>query len=324
MGIEKEIWAEIKAAKRILITAHERVDGDGVGSELALRQMALEAGVEVEIVNDGEVPATYRFLPGVETVRMAAKGLEKPVDLVVALDSATRQRLRNVNDVIPENIKIINIDHHVSNTNFGDLNWVDSEASSTGEMLFAFARANDLNLSPEIATCLYTAIITDTGRFCYSNTHPKTHRSIAELIEAGARPSEISRRIYREERLNVLNLKRLATATLDFKMNGAIAWMDVSEDMHQQTETDYLDTQDFVDIPKSIKGAKVGLLFREIAGDGKIRVSLRSEGHADVNEIAMKFGGGGHMRASGCTVDGTLKDAHEKVLAEVVKAMESK
>jgi phosphoesterase RecJ-like protein len=321
MSIEKEIWKTIAKSRRILITSHERIDGDGVGSELALLHMAAATGRETVIINDGEAPQMFAFLPGIEKVRVMPDGWRDDFDLAVALDSATAERLRSVRERIPASLKIINIDHHLSNSNFGAVNWIGNSVSSTGEMLFGLARENGIKITPEIATCLYTAIITDTGRFCFSNTLPSTHLVAAELVRCGASPSEISRYIYREERCNVIQLKRLATATLGFSADGAIAWMDVTADMHRQTDTGYLDTQDFVDIPKSVKGVEVALLFREIAEDGVTRISMRSEGHVDVNVVAEKFGGGGHPRAAGCSINAPIAEARKAILPVIEKML---
>ena len=323
MSIENEIWKTITSARCVLLTSHERVDGDGIGSELALMHMARGAGVECVIINDEAIPVEYEFLPGAEKICKISDGRQDEFDLVVSLDSASLERLRKVKDRLPKGVKIINIDHHISNTQYGDINWVGHEASSTGEIIFNLAQANGIAITPEIATCLYTAIITDTGRFCYSNTSSHTHLAAAELVRCGASPSEISRQIYRAERSNVLRLRQLALATLELSADGQIACIDVAAEMHRQTGTKYQDTHDFVDMPKSIKGVEVALLFREIAEDGKTRVSMRSEGRIDMNTLAQKFGGGGHKRAAGCTIDGSIEHAHKCILPVVEKLLET-
>jgi len=319
MRIEKQIFKVVKKSNIILLTSHERIDGDGAGAELALYHALMRMGKKACILNDGEFPAIYRFLPGAADAMVCPNGWRDDFDLCIALDSGSIDRLGNVQKKLPAGLPIINIDHHYSNTRFGTINWVGEEYSSAGEMIYRFMRVNDIEVTPDIAACLYTAIITDTGRFCFSNTHVGTHEVAADLMRCGVDPAEVSRHLYRAERLEVVRLKNLCMSTLQAAADGKIAMMQVTEDMHRATGTNYLDTQDFVDIPKAIAGVEVGILFRQIDHDGKTRVSLRTEGGVNADKIAAEFGGGGHRRAAGCTYDGPIEAAREAVVSAVIR-----
>jgi phosphoesterase RecJ-like protein len=319
MQIEKQIYEIIAKSNVILLTSHERVDGDGVGAELALCMMLRRMGKTVRAINDGEFPLIYRFLPAAGDATVCPAAWRDDFDLCIAVDSADLERLGKVAKKIPPALRIINIDHHYSNSMFGSVNWVSEDYSSTGEMIYRFMRANGVEITPDIAACLYTAIITDTGRFCFSNTFASTHVAVADLIKCGAQPAELSRHLYRAERIEVVRLENLCMATLQTAADGLIAMMHITDDMHHATGTTYLDTQDFVDIPKAIAGVEVGVLFRQIDHDGKTRVSLRSEGGVNADKIAAEFGGGGHRRAAGCTYDGGIEEARQALLAVIVR-----
>lgn len=319
MQIEKEIFEFIRKSENILLTSHERIDGDGVGSELAMCLALKRIGKKPVIINVGEIPPIYRFLPASGEAKVFPEGWRDDFDLCIALDSGSSDRFAAVHAKLAGNVPIVNIDHHYSNTRFGKINWVIDEISSTGEMIYRFLRANGLEITKEMADCLYAAIITDTGRFCFSNTHAGTLEAAADLMSCGVVPADLTRRIYRAERLAVFRLKNLAMSTLETAAEGRISVMRVTMAMHRETGTTYLDTQDFVDIPKSIDGVEVGILLREIDEDRMTRVSLRTEGGVDANRIAAEFGGGGHMRAAGCRYDGDIDAAQKAVVAAVLR-----
>lgn len=319
MPIEKEILRELKKANVVLLSSHERVDGDGVGSELALALLLRSMGKAAVVINDGEIPTIYKWLPGAEDANVCPAGWREDFDLCIAVDSASAERLGKVREKIGTALRIVNIDHHYSNTKWGNVNWADERVSSVGEMLYNFFRANHLEITKEIAVCLYTAILTDTGRFCFENTHESTFEAAADLIKRGVDAADVSRKIYRAEQPGVVRLKSLSMATLQTAAGGKVAMMHVTDDMHRATGTNYPDTQDFVDIPKSIAGVEVGILFRQIDHDGKTRVSLRTEGGVNADKLAAEFGGGGHRRAAGCTYDGGIEDARKAVLAAVLR-----
>jgi phosphoesterase RecJ-like protein len=319
MRIEKKIFHAIKKSNVILLTSHERLDGDGVGGELAMRLALTGMGKTVRMINDGEAPLIYRFLPGAADMTVCPDGWRDDFDLCIALDSGSIDRLGKVQKKLPDGLPIINIDHHYSNTLFGAISWVGEEYSSAGEMIYRFMRANDIEITSGIAVCLYVAVITDTGRFCFSNTYVSTHEAIADLMRAGVDAAEVSRHLYRAERLEVVSLKNLCMSTLQIAADAKVAMMQVTDEMHRATGTNYLDTQDFVDIPKAIAGVEVGILFRQIDHDGKTRVSLRTEGGVNADKIAAEFGGGGHRRAAGFTYNGPIAAAREALVAVVVR-----
>ncbi len=321
--IFKEAFELIRSKKRILLTTHERPDADGVGCELALKHMFDRLGMEAHIVNDSEFPDLYRFLPGADMVNIYPEGFAGDFDVAISIDAGSRKRLGVVSENLSEDVPLINMDHHISNELFGDVNIVDVDISSSGELVYHFMRANGIEVDLNIATCLYASIVTDTGRFSHENTSPRVHRVTAELLEIGVQPDEMTRRIYGSKRRDVMALQTLSQETLKFSEDGAIAWMHVTNAMHEQTGTSPLDTQDFVDVPKGIRDVKVAVLLREGDTPEFTRVSMRSNNAVDVNLIAGEFGGGGHRRASGCTIEKPMGEAEAALLAVVRKALDA-
>jgi len=218
---------------------------------------------------------------------------------------------------------VINIDHHISNEYFGDINWVEPGVSSVGEMVFNIAVEAEVEISKSMAESLYAAIVTDTGMFNYSNTSRATHEVAGQLISCGVDPKEVHRSIFESKTLHEVRLLGRVLATLETSAEGAISFMSLTRSMYRAEGVDAAATDEFINFPRSIKGVEVAIFFKEDASfDGRVNISFRSTGKYDVNVLASRFGGGGHPKASGCVVDGDLEDAKQKVLAEAQKIMD--
>lgn len=316
------IAALVLAEDAFLISTHLYPDGDAIASELALFHAFARLGKRAWIVNHSPTSEQYAFLPGIEHVRCLADApaLDARPSVLFSLDCGRFNRLGDV----PARYgcaRIINIDHHVTNNAFGELNLVRPEASSTGEILLELAVACGVELDLAIATCIYTAILSDTGRFCYANTSPRVHELAARLIALGVDPAEISREMFRSRSLAQLRLFALLVGTLQLSPDGRVAWATLSHAMCQEAGLGMIDTLDAVQIPISVRGVELGLLFRETDDPAEVKLSLRSEGTIDVAALASRFGGGGHPCASGCTLSGPLelvRDRTVRALLELV------
>ncbi len=317
----REAIEAIKKGRRFLITAHVNLEGDALGSQLAMKELLAGMGKEAFILDSDPVPEHYRFLPKADEVSDKLDEIGA-FDTAVVLDCPTLQRTGRVRDVISAKaVPVINIDHHVSNENFGDVNWVDPNASSAGEMVFHLFKETGVKMTKEVALSLYIAILTDTGSFNYENTSSVTHEIAGELLGYGLDPALVSESVYERRSVEDINLLGLVLATIRVNKKGTIAHLEVTKSMLDKTGADLAKSEGLINFARSIDGVKVAVLFKEDQKNkNKINISFRSKGNGstvDVNKIASLFGGGGHMRASGCVVTGGLKAAKKKVLAKV-------
>lgn len=322
----KQVIAEIKKYKTFLITAHVNLEGDSLGSQLAMKELLVGMGKEAFILDSDPVPRHYKFLSGAQDVSNALNKV-KNFDAAVVLDCPTLKRTGKVKDIINEKAKaIINIDHHVSNEKFGDVNWVESNASSAGEMVYRLFKEAGIKLTRASALSLYIAILTDTGSFNYDNTSSLTHEIAGELLGYGLDPALVSESVYERRSLEDIKLLGLVLATIQVNKKGTVAYLEVTKDMLSKTGADMAKSEGLINYARSIDGVKVAVLFKEGLTDKKINVSFRSKGNGetiDVNKIASSFGGGGHTRASGCIIDGSLAEAKKKVLAKIEEALKN-
>lgn len=321
----KQVIEAIKNNKRFLITAHVNLEGDSLGSQLAMKELLIGMGKEAFILDNDSVPEHYRFLPKAGEV---SNKLDKAQDFdaAIILDCPTLQRTGKVKDVIAKKAKpIINIDHHISNEKFGQINWVDSNASSAGEMVYRLFKEMGAKLTKEVALSLYIAILTDTGSFNYDNTSSITHEIAGELLGYGLDPALVSESVYERRSVEDIRLLTLVLDTLKVNKDGTVAYMEVTKDMLEKTRADMAKSEGLINYARSIDKVKVAVLFKEdLKEKNKINISFRSKGNGetiDVNKIAATFGGGGHTKASGCIITGSLEEAKKKVLAEVEKTL---
>ena len=320
--IAAQILERIESARRPLLLSHVRLDGDALGAELALAHILKARGLKPHVVNDSPIPQIYKFLPGAGEVATSTAELRSDYDLAIALDLPSWSRADALRKALPRNLPIVSIDHHPPIERIGDLDWVDTGKSSVGEMIYLLAVAGRWVISPEAATCLYVAILTDTGRFTFPNTTAKALHAAADLVQLGAQHILAAEKIYQETSLSLLALRTEALQNLRLHAGGKIAVMRVTEDMMTRAGVDPIDTQEMPDYPRSISGVVVGILLREMQGSGKVKVSLRSRHGVDIEPIARKLGGGGHHEAAGYETVGGMEAVEKKVVGEITQLLQ--
>src|ERR1700726_1860049 len=306
----KEVLNHIERRNRFLLTSHARPDGDAVGSALACCQILRSMGKQADVVLHDGVPRVYRSLPFADQVVQSSQVMGNySAAIILECDSIHRTRLEGL-----ENRFLISIDHHISGRPFANVNWIDPKAVATAEMVYRLAREAGVKISPEIATCLYTAVLTDTGSFMFEGTNEHTFALARELVLAGADPAHCARNVYFGH--STAKMRLLGAALSNLHREGTLAWISVSQEQMQRCHAKEEDCEGLVNYALSIQGVEVALFFRELT-DGRFRVSLRSKGHVDVAAVAERLGGGGHQCASGCAIDGPLSAAAGRILAEL-------
>ncbi len=300
----------LRRGERFLVCSHSRPDGDAVGSMLAMGMLLGQMGKRADLVTADRIPNIYRALPGAEDIRTAMR-VHGPYDAVILLecDGPDRTRLLGM-----ESFYLVNIDHHATGRNFGHLNWIDRDAASVGELVYRLIKAAGAQITPEIATCIYTTVLTDTGGFCYGGIQPSTFALAEELTRAGADPIQIAREVYFSTPTSKLLLAGAALTNL--KRDGRLAWLWVTHADMIRTCAAEEDCEGIVNYALAISGVEGAAFFRELP-EGCIRLSLRSKGRLDVAAIAARLGGGGHENAAGVTLDGPISQAIELILAEL-------
>lgn len=304
----------------VAILAHMRPDGDAIGSMLGLAAAVEEAGLRAVRLCPDPVPEVYRFLPGADLVRSRLPARLPKV--AVALDCDATHRLAKFEQALPRFKTLIDIDHHSGQQPFGTAAWIDPGASSVGEMVYVVLKRLQIPIGPEAATCLYTAIVTDTGRFCYQNTTAKSLRVAAELVEAGADPAHVAVHVYEAKPLGAVRLVGRALRNLKVENAGRFVSSRLTLSDFGAAGASPEDTEGIIDHLRAIKGAEVAVLLSE-QRDGKVRVSLRSRGRLNVAAVAGMFGGGGHLYAAGCILDGPLSTAYRRLMRAVRAAAAS-
>ncbi|MBS3908938.1 MAG: bifunctional oligoribonuclease/PAP phosphatase NrnA [Actinobacteria bacterium] len=318
--MDKKVLADaaeaLENASSIIITTHIQPDGDALGSILAIGRHLRQAGKRVCVTWGEEIriPAHYRWMPGVEEIVEYGACIE--ADLLLTLDCANEQRLGFIAEKLPLFKTVVNIDHHIDNSAFGTLNVLDFEASASCEIVYDLLMAKGAAIDEVVATLLYTGIVTDTGRFQYSNTTAKTHDTVSELIRLGVRPNEIFQYIY--ENMPFASLKWLG-AILEravFIDDSGLVFSYVCDEDLKATGASLGDTESFIDYLRTAREAEVAAILKEVP-EGKLKVSLRSKGVVDVGSIAREGGGGGHRNAAGLTTDKPLDEAVAWISARI-------
>jgi len=303
-----EVLHQIGQRNRFVLTSHARPDGDAIGSALACCQILRLLGKQADVVMHDPVPRIYQPLPFADRVVQTDRiNGNYEAAIILECDSIQRTRLQGL-----ENQFLINIDHHTSGRQFAQVNWIDPHAIATAEMVYRLAREVGVKISPEIATCLYTALMTDTGSFMFKGTNERTFALARELVLAGADPFQCARNIYFAHSTEKMRL--LGAALSNLHREGPLAWIWVTRDQMERSHAKEEDCEGIVNYALSIQDVEVAAFFRELP-DGRYRVSLRSKGKLNVADIAERFGGGGHECASGCSMDGPLSIAVARVLA---------
>lgn len=301
----------------VYIFTHARPDGDAVGSSLALANAIKTGCKNVEAFCPDLIPPRYSFLPGVDIFQNTFTAKEGK-NLAFILDCSDLKRLDSMGEKVVRLDKTVNIDHHITNEKFGDLNLVDASAASTGEIMYRLLE-HDYELDYETSLCLYTAISSDTGSFKYENTTPQTMKIAARLLENGVNPFYVSQKIFDEYPASTVFLLRDALSTLQFDKTGKIAWMAVDDQMLRKHGAEASDLDGFVNYAKNIAGVEVGIFFHH-TDNGEIKVGFRSKA-LDIASVAQSFGGGGHPRAAGCTLRGEPRELIHKVIESAARLL---
>ena len=314
----KAVMETMRRHKRFVVSSHLNPEGDALGSALSLASLLKRLGKEVVLCNDGGIPKAFSYLPKLVPVVHPDK---VKADVSMIVDVPVLERVGSVRPLVERTPLVVCIDHHVSNQLFADVNWVDPKAAAVGEMIYRLYEAfKEIPTKPE-AYCMYVSLVTDTGSFKYLNTTPAVHKIAADLISKGVSPLDVSQHLY--ESRSALDLKFLGTLLRDIQVSdgGRVVWLEVNRSIVKafRAGADVLD--DLVNFPRSVQTAEVAFVLKESDKKGIVRVSFRSKGRIDVNKIARHFGGGGHMAASGCTIQATLPQARNRVLKVVRKSL---
>jgi phosphoesterase RecJ-like protein len=304
-------------AERILVTAHSDPDGDSIGAQLALADYLRSRKKKVRVFNQGRMPTKYRFLDPQRRLGEFHPTLKFNPDLAFVIECPSLERIGKVRHLLGPACPIINIDHHPENERFGQINWLDTRAAAVGEMIYEFLVAARHPISPAVATLLYTAILTDTGRFRYGSTRPQTLSICAALMAQGADPKVITDEVYFNHPPANLRLIGQVVRNLELAYGKRICALSIRRADLERFGAHFEDTEGIVDYSLFAKGVAVGLLFKEVT-PRKTKVSLRSQNHIDISRVARKFGGGGHANAAGCSVAAPLETAKKQVLKEVI------
>ena len=304
-----------RSTPRFIVTSHARPDGDAIGSVLALSDILDQIGCETEIILADPVPHNYLNLPGVERIRVAPKVTEPGTPaILLECDGIERTGLQGL-----ENRRLINIDHHASGKTFASINWIDENACAVAALVYQIAKAAEVRITPEIATCLYAAILSDTGSFNYSSTNADTFAIAHDLTICGADPGQIARDLFFSNPESKVRL--LGTALSNMQCDGQLAWSWVTNRDMDHAGAVAEDCEGVVNYLIGISGVESAVFLRELPDESLFRLSIRSKGKVDVARIAEIFGGGGHRSASGCTLEGPLETATARILAQLRKGL---
>ncbi len=331
MSSAKEIADFIRRKDDFLLTTHIFPDGDNMGCVLSLSEALKSLGKRFSCYVQGPVPMMYRWMPGVDMISTEIHDALTRLDEVSAnpaliiVDSGDIKRIGDEFQAWFRNhdgLDIANIDHHVSNTHFGTINWVDPTYSSVGEMIYEILKELGVQITSTIAQNLYVSVYTDTGRFSFSNTNERSLRYASEYVEAGAKPIAAYRNVYANRTLASFRLESLSFQTLDMFLDGKGCYFWVDQEMLGATGTTFDDTEGFIDTVRTLRDFLLVVFFKEIAPND-IRVSVRAHPPIDASALMGIFGGGGHPRAAGCRIEKPLQEAIGLFVGEAEKAIGS-
>jgi len=316
----QKIQQTIQNGKKFILTTHVNADGDGIGSEIALAQHLRDLGKDVHIFNHSPTPENIEFLDrrgDIQLFDLQKHGdLVREADAVFILDISDWERLRELGKLLRQiSVTKICLDHHPLEGQFGEIDVIITGASSTGEIMYELLTKCGARLQGKLIEALYTAILTDTGGFRFSNTNPRAHQICGDLLARGIKPHHIYQEVYEKQSANKLRLLGQILNGLNFTKDGRLVWFAVTQAMMKATGTQPRDTEGFADFPRSIDGVELCLMFLETE-KGKVKISFRSKGKIVINGLANRFGGGGHPYASGALVDGNFQQVMQQAVAE--------
>ena len=317
----KQIIQQLKNSRSVLIVSHVNPDGDAIGSLLALG-LAMDAlNIKATLYNESNIPAVYRFLPEVNRIQNQIS-LSHPYEAAIVLDCSNLDRIGRAVRIVTQIPMIINIDHHVTNTRFGERHLIDDKACATAELIFRLLKEMAIPISVAMATSIYTGIVTDTGSFRFSNTNAPAFAICNEMVLLGIKPYHIARHLYGPYSLGRIKLLNLALESIEISNNGMLSLMTLTQNMLRETGTQPEDADGLIHYARRIEDVKLAALIQEQTNstrhpktEKKYHVSLRSDGSIDVADIASKFGGGGHPVAAGFSIESTLNKIKETIKA---------
>jgi bifunctional oligoribonuclease and PAP phosphatase NrnA len=311
------ICEAIRRGQRFLLSSHARPDGDSIGSQLAMAYALESLGKDVRIVNADPAPDHYREFPGVERIEIARKtDAEADVLIVMECSDLTRTGVEGLDGRFT-----INIDHHAGNRMYGAINWFDESAAACGEMVFDIIKALDVPFTPEIATHIYLAILTDTGSFHHSNITPRTFDICRQTVLAGVNPTIMARRVYDSNSFGKLKLIGALLDEMELVDAGRLAVLRMDDAVLAACGCTQNDTEGLINLPLTARDIQAVVFFK-ISSTGDVRVSMRSKYDVDVRVVANEFGGGGHKNAAGFTVAGRLDEVQPRIVARLVRAVD--
>jgi phosphoesterase RecJ-like protein len=310
----------IESAGRLLVTTHADPDGDAVGSLLAMGLGLQQLGKQVTCAIESPIPAVYQFLPAVDRIRRRIP-VPAAFDAAVVLDCGDGSRVGEGWAAVSRIPLVLNIDHHVSNTGFGSHQWIEPAACATAEIVYRLLRRLGVRLDRDIAVCIYTGILTDTGSFRFSNTNATSFAISREMAELGVEPYEVARHVYGSYSLGRIKLLNLALNSIEISPNGKLSLMTVTRGMLEETQTQPEDADGLINYVRRIEDVRVAALIQEqvngrrpAAPAGRFHVSLRSDGSVDVAALAVTYGGGGHPTAAGFQIESTIAEIKAQLI----------
>ena len=308
-----QIIRQLQQSKHILVTSHTNPDGDAIGTLLAMGLALEQLDKHVTLLNESPIPAVYRFLPTVHRVRRSLAGQRHDsFDTAVVVDCSDLNRIGRSSSTVVRIPVIVNLDHHITNSGFGHLQYIDTGACASAEIVYDLACRMNVAISMGMATAIYTGILTDTGSFRFSNTTRRSFTICEEMIERGVDPSAVAKHVYGTYSLGRIKLLNLALDSIEISSNGKLSLMSVTREMLAQTETYPEDADGLINYAKRIRDVKVAVLMQEAnngaggSNSNKYHVSLRSDGTVDVGAIAAAYGGGGHASAAGFSIESNM------------------
>lgn len=314
-----KIIEKINESSKIALSFHTSPDGDSIGSSLAFLQGLRTLGKEVYIVCKEDMPKTFKFLPCSDEITSTCDVVKDGTDILIVLDCGNLERVNTNSKLSERNYTLINIDHHMSNDLYGDLNYVDTKSSSMGEIVFMILEAMNIEVTEDMAKCMYTSLLTDTGSFRHSNTTSRTHNIAGKLLDTGIDFSEIHRQIFDNKEFNRVKFMGRAIESLKLTLDGKVGVIKITDKDFEDFAIEDKDTSDIVNIGMKIGSVDVMILLKE--GEEGTKVSLRSKNIVDVRKVAENFGGGGHVRASGARIMKSIDESEELLLKIIEKEL---
>ncbi|MBW7473252.1 bifunctional oligoribonuclease/PAP phosphatase NrnA [Paenibacillus oenotherae] len=319
----EDALAFIRSAERFLVVSHVQPDGDAISSTLTVGWLLKQLGKAAVLINEGTVPSRLAYMEASGTI-MTFNEEEPPTayDAIIAVDCADFRRIGLVAGSFPEGIPLLNIDHHPTNDDFGTVNLIRTDAAATVEILHDLIEYAEIPFDQEVATAIYTGLLTDTGGFRYSNTNASVMRIASRMLEQDVQGHWIADHLLERMTKSQLLLLQRGLNRLSFSADNRIAWIYIAYADMAETGAIGDDLEGLVNYARNVEGVEVGILFKETE-NGDVKVSMRSVGQADVAAIAQTFGGGGHVRAAGCKLNGPISEAITAVIDTVRKALGS-